>query len=217
MSSNTGHGGSDRIEMVSPEKFSDAQRVVYQKIVGGKRGKVVGPLRVALHSPELADRWQSLGEFLRYNTALPARITELAIITTGRFWNSQVEWVIHARIAEESGLSPNIIDSIRLAKAPEFIDRMEALTYEFTRQSLQFGQVEDATYSALLECIGTAAIVELTAVIGYYTMVALTLNIHRVPVPEDETAQPLNLEPSQGLAHPTSLPKVAMPDLETVR
>jgi len=202
-----GNAESARIEMANPESFSEAQRKVYNRIVSGKRGKVVGPLRVALHSPELADRWQALGEFLRYQTDLPVRITELSIITTGRYWNSQVEWMIHARIAAESGLDRGVIEAIRTAQPPRFHIRLESLVYNFTRETLEFGQVGDELYKELHGLLGTAPLVELTAVIGYYSMVAMTLNIHRVPVPASENAKPLELEGGDTLMHPTRLPK----------
>jgi 4-carboxymuconolactone decarboxylase len=198
---------SVRMDMANPDDLTEAQRLVYDKIVSGKRGKIVGPLRVALHSPELADRWQTLGEYLRFQTDLPSEISELAIITTGRFWNSQVEWMIHARIAAESGVTAEIIEAIRTGESPVFENTLEALVYDFTRETLEFGQVGDATYELLHDLIGTAPLVELTAVIGYYSMVAMTLNVHHVPVPDSENAKPLDLDESGELRRPTSLPK----------
>ncbi|MCP5145942.1 MAG: carboxymuconolactone decarboxylase family protein [Gammaproteobacteria bacterium] len=196
-----------RIEMADPARMNDAQRQVYDKIVAGKRGKVIGPLRVALHSPDLADRWQALGEFLRFETDLPATATELAIITTGRYWNSQVEWVIHARIAAEAGLAPAIIEAIRCAQAPAMDSPLLAAVYDFTCEVLEFGHVSDAVYAALSQLVAPAARVELTAIIGYYSMVAMTLNVHEVPVPENENALALDLSCNGQLAHPTRLPK----------
>ncbi len=200
------NSAKERIAMVDPTAFSAAQRAVYDKIVAGKRGKVVGPLRVALHSPELADRWQSLGEFLRFQANLPTLLTELAIITTGRFWNSQVEWMIHARIAADSGLSPSVIEAIRQAEPPQFDDPLEARIYDFTRELLEFGQVGDALYDDLHSRLGDVSLVELTAVIGYYSMVAMTLNVHQVPVPESEHARPLDLPAETSRLRPTPLP-----------
>lgn len=195
-----------RMEMANPDNLNEAQRLVYDKIVSGARGKIVGPLRVALHSPELADRWQTLGEYLRFKTDLPSEISELAIITTGRFWNSQVEWMIHSRIASEAGVSAEVIEAIRTGKSPVFDNQLEALVYDFARETLTFGQVDDEIYEALHNLIGTAPLVELTAVIGYYSMVAMTLNVHHVPVPESENAQALELDDVSPLTQPTAMP-----------
>jgi len=190
--------GSDRIEMANPDSLSDSQKEVYKKIISGKRGTIVGPLRVVLHSPELADKWQAFGEFVRYNTQLDPSISELAIITTARYWDCQVEWMIHSRIASEVGLEGDIIESIRTYNVPDFKIPLQAAVYEFARESLAFGQVSEADYTILLELLGNDGIVELSAVVGYYTMVAMTLNVHHVPVPAGETSTPLSLRESSG-------------------
>lgn len=201
---------NERVEMANPDDLTAQQRLVYDKVVSGKRGKIVGPLRVVLHSPELADRWQSLGEYIRFQTNLPSEITELAIITTGRFWNSQVEWMIHARIAAEAGLSDEIIEAIRIGQAPIFENQLQVLVYNFTGQMLEFGQVDNSVYEALHGLIGTAPLIELTAVIGYYSMVAMTLNVHHVPVPESESARPIELDEQAGMMSTTVLPQATV-------
>ena len=203
---NTARDGNVRIPMVDMGSLSDAQEKVYEKIVAGKRGKIVGPLRAALHSPELADRWQALGEFLRFDTELPKQISELAIISTGRYWNCQLEWVIHAGIAADAGLASDIIESIGTAQAPLFDDPLQSAVYEFTRELLEFGRVSNDVYQAVHGAVGTVALVELTGVIGYYTMVAMTLNAHDVPVPDDEKAPRLDLPKGVALMQPSRLP-----------
>ena len=148
------------------------QRRVYESIVSGPRGTIIGPLRAALHSPELADRWQHLGALLRYNTTLPARFSELAILVTARRWNSQIEWYVHAQAASKAGISDAIIEAVRTAKAPVFSDPDEAAVYEFSRELQESGQVSDNIYCKILERFDTVGVVELTALIGYYTMVS---------------------------------------------
>jgi 4-carboxymuconolactone decarboxylase len=161
------------------------QKRVYDKMVAGPRGVVVGPIRAALHSPELADRWQSLGEFLRYRSQLPERLSELAIIACARFWNSEVEWNIHAQVADRAGVSRGIIEAVRAARSPTFEHRDEAVVYEFTRTTLDRGQVPDELYEEAHGLFGDVGLVELGALIGYYTMVAMTLNVHEIPAPPE--------------------------------
>lgn len=208
MSSNPDNvlGRQARIPMADLGQLSGAQNAVLDKIISGKRGKIVGPLRVVLHSPKLADRWQALGEFLRYDTALPLRISELAIIATGRYWNCQVEWVIHSGIAAEAGLAADVIESIRKAQIPVFDDSLQKCVYEFARELLEFGRASDSVYNQLLAHIDAAALVELTGVIGYYSMVAMTLNVHEVPLPEDQDSTPLDLPEDGVMMKPTILP-----------
>ncbi len=194
-----------RIPLVDSEDLTPEQRQVYDTVVAGPRGTVVGPLRVALHSPELADRWQKLGEHLRYRTSLAVRQSELAIITVARHWNSNVEWSIHAEVALGAGLDPAVIDAIRHARPPVFTDATEALVYEYTRQLLAHGQVADEVYADLYAGFTAVQMVELTALVGYYTMVAMTLNAHAIPSPAGGGQLPQASPPSHGTAQVTRL------------
>lgn len=174
-----------RIPLPTLESMTAAQRAVYDNIVSGPRGRLVGPLRAVLHNPELAERWQRLGEILRFNTVLPPKLNELAILVTARRWNSQIEWFIHAQAAAAAGLSDEVIAALKEARSPEFLDELEALVYEFARQLQQHGTVDDDTYARAVAIWGPVGVVDLTAVIGYYTMVSMTLNVHEIPMPDD--------------------------------
>jgi 4-carboxymuconolactone decarboxylase len=186
-----------RIPLPGREDLDAAQREVWDRVVSGPRGQVIGPLRAAIHNAELAGRWSALGEALRFNTSLPKRLSELAICVTGRRWSSQVEWFVHAKVAEQSGISSAILDDIRDGRAPDFADAQEAVVYDFARELQTGGRVSDATYAAAREAFGVRGVVELTALIGYYTMVSMTLNAHGVPLPDGER-EPLT-PPSRGL------------------
>jgi 4-carboxymuconolactone decarboxylase len=171
-----------RIALPTPEQMTPAQRDVYDAVVSGPRGQMVGPLRAVIHSPDLAERWSALGEFLRYATCLPPKLNELAIIATGRRWNSQIEFHVHAEAARAAGLDPALIEAIRLGKAPTFALRDEYEVYEFARHLHESGTAPDADYHAIEQRWGAKGVVELTAVIGYYTMVSMTLNVHEIPL-----------------------------------
>lgn len=165
--------------------MSPEQRRVYENIIDGPRGRLVGPLRAALHSPELADRWQRLGEFLRYRTSLPLRVAELAILVCARRWNSHLEWHVHSQAALQAGVPDSTIDAIKSGDAPRIDDEDDAAVYEYTRQIQLYGRVSDDVYRYVWSKWGAVGIVELTAVIGYYTMVAMTLNAHEIPLPDN--------------------------------
>lgn len=191
-----------RIELPGPEQMSPAQRQVHDKVVSGPRGRMVGPLRAVIHSPDLAQRWSDLGEFLRYSTCLPPKLNELAIIVTGRRWNSQIEFHVHAEAARAAGLDPEIIATVRFGNGPSFTAPEEFEVYEFTRHLHQTGTVPEAEYRAVEQRWGARGVVELTAVIGYYSMVAMTLNAHEIPL-MDGVEPPLRPVSGPGL---TSLP-----------
>jgi 4-carboxymuconolactone decarboxylase len=188
---------SPRIPLPSRDELDAAQREVWDRVVAGPRGTVIGPLRAAIHNADLAARWSAMGEALRFGTSLPKRLSELAICVTGRRWSSQVEWWVHARVAAEAGIAPAILDAIRDGRAPVFADPQERLIYAFARDLQQSGRVSDAIHAAVRESFGVKGVVELTALIGYYTMVSMTLNAHGIPLPDGE-ADPLE-PPAEGL------------------
>lgn len=174
-----------RIPLPTPDTMTDDQKRVYEKIVSGPRGRLVGPLRAALHSPELAERWQALGALLRFGTSLAPRVSELAIVVTARRWNSQIEWHIHAQAARAAGISDAVLDAIQARETPVFDNADDAVVYEFARQIQETGQVEPDLYEQAVARWAAVGVVELTAVIGYYTMVSMTLNAHEIPMPDD--------------------------------
>lgn len=173
-----------RISLPSPDVMNPEQRAVYDKIVSGPRGKIQGPLRAALHNAELADKWQALGALLRYRTSLSQRHSELAILVTGRFCQSPFEWYAHRIEGEKAGIEADIIDALLAQAQPQDLSDDDHIIWRFSTELNQHKSVSDATYASALSRFGEKAVVELTALIGYYTMVAMTLNCHEIPLPE---------------------------------
>lgn len=192
-----------RIPLADPENLSPEQKAVYDRVVSGPRGQVVGPLRAALLIPELAERWQRFGEQLRYNTSLPRRLTELAIVTVARYYNSQVEWYIHARAAAAAGVPTAVIEAIEGGESPVFEQASDAEIYAYTRELLMHGDLRDDTHHRVADRHGAAGVVELTAVIGYYAMVSMMLNAQAIPTPDG--SEPLTA-PGSGEGTPQLTP-----------
>jgi 4-carboxymuconolactone decarboxylase len=159
------------------------QRVIYDNIRSGPRGLVEGPLRVWLQSPSFAEQAQNLGAFCRFNTRLPPRLSELAIITVGAHWRSGFEWHVHAPIAARQGVDDAVIAAIKKGVEPEFKHDDERIIYTFTRELLRTQQVSDETYASALALFGLEATVELVGILGYYTLICMTINAFHVPVP----------------------------------
>jgi 4-carboxymuconolactone decarboxylase len=179
-----------RIPLPDPESMTSEQRRVYDAVVSGPRGVVRGPLRAALHNAELADKWQQLGALLRYRTSLPSRLSELAILTTARHWDCQFEWYAHEPEALRGGLGPAVIEAIKHRQVPTFENADEWVVHRYTVELHEKHEVDSDTYSRAVEQLGVVGVVELTALIGYYTMVAMTLIAHEIPLP-DGTRPPL--------------------------
>lgn len=172
-----------RIPLFPLENMTVEQQRVYDAMVAGPRGVVVGPMRAALHRAELADKWQQLGEILRYRTSLPPRLSELAILVTARHWSSQLEWQQHAPAALKGGLSPAVIEAIRHGRHPEFENADEQAVYDYCVELHEKQSVSEKNYRRALDAFGVLGVVDLTALIGYYSMVAMTLIAHEIPLP----------------------------------
>lgn len=179
-----------RIPLPTPETMTPEQRRVYDAVVSGPRGELRGPLRAALHRPELADKWQQFGELLRYRTSLPPALSELAILVTARHCNCQVEWYIHEQMAVKAGLPADVIAALRRGERPATADPDMTAIHDYARDLNETNDVGDDVYRRALDRFGVVGVVELTALVGYYTMVAMTLNAHRIPLP-DGAAPPL--------------------------
>ena len=173
---------------VAPESMTDAQRAVHDAIAGGPRGDVRGPFPVLLHSPGVADRVQKLGAYIRFESRLPARLRELAVLVTSRFWRAEFEWFAHRELAREAGISSEAIETIRAGGRPRFEDPAERAVYAFCAALHEDHRVEDEIYGQVRELLGQEALTDLVAVSGYYTMLAMTLNVYRVPLPDGSRA-----------------------------
>lgn len=175
---------SPRAPLPERDQLNEDQKRIYDAIANGPRGRVVGPLLVWLQSAGLADRAQALGAFCRYGTSLPPRLSELAIITTGAFWTSGFEWSTHAPIAEEAGIDPAAIEAIRIGGTPVLAREDEAIVHDFATALHRDHRVNDALYARAEAALGTTALVELVGILGYYTLICMTINAFNVPLPE---------------------------------
>jgi len=173
-----------RIPDLPPEKLSPEQRKVYDAIASGPRGHVRGPLAVWLQSAPLAARAEALGAFCRYDTGLPKRLSELAIIITGAKWRAGFEWYVHAPLGIKAGLDPDLVETIRTGGTPTFKREDEAALYAFTRELLDTHEVSDETYRRAEAQFGAKGLVELVGILGYYGLISMTIKAFRVAVPE---------------------------------
>ncbi|MFT7286808.1 MAG: 4-carboxymuconolactone decarboxylase [Halieaceae bacterium] len=175
-----------RIEILAREDMAPDQRRIHDEIVSGPRGSVPGPLAVWLHSPGLASSAQQLGQFVRYESVLSPRLSELAILVTGRCWGAEYEWWVHRPIAEEAGLSVATIEAIRENRRPDFVLRDERIVYNFTLQLQRDKRVEAATYAEAVDVLGEVGVVDLVGICGYYAFIAMTINAFEISLPEGE-------------------------------
>jgi 4-carboxymuconolactone decarboxylase len=172
-----------RLKEYEEKDLNEAQLKVYKAIASGPRGGVRGPFNVLLRCPELADRVQHLGEYCRYGSSLSPRISEFAIIITGRYWFSQIEWAAHLKLALEGGLSKDVSDQLALGKRPTGMQPDEAAAFDFCNELHHNHEVSDATYAEAVKQFGENGVVDLMAVSGYYTLVAMILRVSQKALP----------------------------------
>jgi 4-carboxymuconolactone decarboxylase len=173
----------ERMPEIPLDKMSAAQRAIADAIMSGPRQRMSGPFNAWLRSPELADRLQRVGEYVRFNTSLDKRVNETAILMTAQAWGSQYEWYAHAPLALKAGLDPAIIAAIGAGRKPDNMKDDEAIVWEFTTQLRRDHGVDDAIYAKALEKFGERGIIDLIGVNGYYDVVSMTLNVAHVKPP----------------------------------
>ena len=172
-----------RLGEIDRERLTDAQRRVADRIRSGPRGGLAGPFWPWLRSPELAERAQTLGEFVRFQSTLPPRLFELAVLVTAQQWQAQFEWYAHAALARKAGLGDEIIAAIHAGTRPAFAAPDEAAVYDFAIELYARKRVGDAAYAAALAHLGEQGVVELVGILGYYALVSMTLNVFGMDVP----------------------------------
>lgn len=195
-----------RISYITPENFTEAQQHLFKSITGGKRGEgrapedllnaeggMSGPFNAWLRSPALGDAAQRLGETVRFESTLPPQLRELGILIVAAKWKAQYEWWAHEKIARREGLEEGVIESVKVGMRPDFSDPAEAVVYNFARELLEQHRVADHLYNEAVELLGETGVTELVILLGYYTLVSMTLNVFEVPVPAGERT-PFNNE-----------------------
>ena len=179
---------SYRLKDISDQQMTEPQRALRDAIFAGPRGKrpkLNGPFAIWLHAPHLGMLAQALGAHCRFKTALSARLSETAILTTAHFWRAQYEWYAHEPMAERAGVKPETIRDIKAGRAPKRAPKDERALYDFIRELYQTQRVSDKTYARVRQFLDDAAMVEFVGIIGYYALISMTLNVFRAQLPEE--------------------------------
>ncbi|MCC6888963.1 MAG: carboxymuconolactone decarboxylase family protein [Hyphomicrobiales bacterium] len=178
-----------RLPAIPDEQLTPEQRTLMTAIASGPRGTFLksGPFFCYLHSPGFGRLAQELGAYCRFGTSIAPRLTEFAILATARIWRAHYEWVAHEPQALRAGVKPETVEALRTGREPKSAPNDERALYAFINELYGTRRVSDRTYRAVHSVLGDAGMVELLGVLGYYAMVAMTLNAFRMPVPEGKT------------------------------
>lgn len=174
-----------RMPPIPEAQMSEAQRKVVAAVVAGPRKGIVGPFIPLMRSPEFMDRLQRTGEYLRYNSAFEPRLSELAILITARLWSQNFEWYAHRPIAEKAGLRSAVIAAVAEGRRPDDMAADEAAIWDFLDELARTRAVSDPTYARVEKMFGERGVIDLIGIHGYYSLLAMVLNVSRAPLPAD--------------------------------
>ena len=169
-----------RLENLEYENMNREQKKIHDEISAGPRGSVRGPLAVWMHRPGLADKAQSLGAYCRYNSSLEPILSEFAICLIARIWGAGYEWKVHSKIAIEVGVSKSIIDEIEVGAKPSNLTKEQKVIYDFTMLLHKDKKVSDKIYQDSANVLGSDRLVDLVGLLGYYTIISMTINVFGV-------------------------------------
>ncbi|MGD1153216.1 MAG: carboxymuconolactone decarboxylase family protein [Syntrophales bacterium] len=178
----------DRMPAIPLEKMTDLQKKYAEEIIKGPRGALYGPFVPLIRSPELMDRAQRVGEYLRYKSAIGTKLSELVILITARQWTQQVEWAIHESIAIKSGIKAEVVRAIGDGRYPAGMSEDEQIVYDFCTELHVNKSVADATYERAVKRFGEHGVMDILGINGYYTFLAMIMNGTRTAVPDGKPA-----------------------------
>jgi 4-carboxymuconolactone decarboxylase len=177
-----------RLPQPTRETLAPDQQAAWDRIAGGARGGVGGPFLALITSAELCARVEQVGVFIRYDCSVPQRLRELAILCVGEHWRAAYEWFAHARIAAAQGVPEAVIAAIGQGQTPPFDRDEDRIVHDMVRALLRRGVVADALYAPAQALLGDKGMVELTGLVGYYSLLAMQLNVFGIRPPGDYSA-----------------------------
>jgi 4-carboxymuconolactone decarboxylase len=178
-----------RLPILSEDQLAPAQRALLQSIRSGPRGSsttIRGPFAVFLHAPAFGELAQRLGGHCRFNTGVPPRLSEFAILVTARLWRAQYEWFAHVPQAERAGVKPQTIRDLHKGRVPKTAPKDERAIYDFIQELYKTRRVSDKTFARVRALLGDAATVEFVGILGYYVLISMILNVFRMSPPPGE-------------------------------
>jgi 4-carboxymuconolactone decarboxylase len=173
----------DRMPPLASEAMNPAQQAAAAALIAGPRKGVFGPFIPLLRSPELMDRLQRVGEYLRFGSVIPAKLNELAMLVTARHVTNQFEWAVHHPLAIKAGVAAATVEAIGRGERPQAMPEDEALLHDFCRELLATYRVSDSLYARAVVAWGEQGVIDLIGCVGYFLAICLVMNAAGTPAP----------------------------------
>lgn len=175
----------DRLPAILPAQYDADQKKAAEEFLAVRKVPVFGPFDPLMYSPQVMTVAREMGDYLRYKSAIGTTLSELVILVTAREWGQDYEWAVHAPIALKQGIKQQIVDAIADGRRPAGMSADEELCYDFSVELHRTKRVSDTTYNRAVERFGKKGVVDLTAISGYYTFLAMSMNMSRYEGPAD--------------------------------
>ena len=177
-------GGQDRMPPIPVDKLTNAQKQAIDEFKAARSVDISGPFVPMLRSPEVMSRARALGDYLRFKSSLPPRLSEFVILLTARRWTQQYEWHAHQPLALQGGLRAEIVTAIADGRRPAAMAEDEDAVYTLWEEVQRTQGVSDATYARAVGKVGEQGVIDVLGITGYYTMLAMVMNTTRTPLPD---------------------------------
>ena len=167
----------ERLPTIPPAQYSEEQKQAAADFEAARRVPVFGPFEPMMYSPQVMSQARAMGDYLRYKSAIGNTLSELAILITAHEWTQDYEWSVHYPIALKAGIRKEVADDIAAGRRPHAMEPDEQTVFDFTIELLENKQVSDATFERARSRFGTKGVVDMTGIVGYYTFLAMQLNV----------------------------------------
>ena len=175
---------AERLPTIPPAQYTDEQRRAAEEFVAARKVPVFGPFEPLMHSPQVMSQARSMGDYLRYHSAIGNTLSELAILVTAREWSQDYEWYVHQPIALKAGIKPEITAAIADGRRPAGMSDDEEIVYDFSTELHRNKRVSDLTFERAEKRFGKKGIVDLTGINAYYALLAMQLNVAQYALPQ---------------------------------
>jgi 4-carboxymuconolactone decarboxylase len=183
-------GAEPRLPTIPSAQYTTEQQQAAVEFEAARKTPVFGPFEPMMHSPQLMSDARAMGDYLRFKSSIGNTLSELTILMTAREWTQDYEWSYHYPLAIKAGLRQDLLDAIAVGKRPSGMSPDEEIVYNFTDELLKKKHVSDATFERAKTRFGAKGVVDMAGISGYYTFLAMQLNMANYPAVKDSKKLP---------------------------
>jgi 4-carboxymuconolactone decarboxylase len=175
----------ERMPPIPPEKYTEAQKKAADEFLATRKGPVFGPFIALMRSPAVMLRAKEMGDYLRFKNSIGQKLSEFTILIMARAWTADYEWYAHYPLAMKAGLKPEIAEAVFEGRRPDGMAADEEVVYNFVTELNTMKSISDVTYERIVKRVGEQGVIDIIGLQGYYTLIAMTLNVSRFELPKD--------------------------------